>query len=151
MSKNVNNPVIETLLVKGKTDNLATELQVRTHSFFTDEPEELGGEDKSANPLEYCLGALLGCMNVIIRMVANELQVKIKDINLEAAGTFDERGLKGTKDVRPYFEDINITVSIDSPDAAAKKDELIKLTEARCPMYTMLQAADITFKTNWEF
>ncbi|UCZ52637.1 OsmC family protein [Bacillus shivajii] len=153
MRENINkDEQLATLAVQGATEQFSTTINVRSHQFLTDEPEELGGTDQGANPLEYCLGALIGCMNVIIRMVAKELEVTINDLELAADGTFDERGLMGEGNIRPYFQTINVHVTIHAGTIGdGVKEQLIQQVELRCPMYTMLKASQISFHTNWDW
>jgi len=38
-------------------------VKARSFNMIVDEPPNLGGEDRGANPVEYVLAALAGCLN----------------------------------------------------------------------------------------
>jgi uncharacterized OsmC-like protein len=46
--------------------------QSRKFTLNVDEPETLGGNDISANPVEYLLAGYAGCLNVVFNLVAKE-------------------------------------------------------------------------------
>ncbi|MFZ9045203.1 MAG: OsmC family protein [Cyclobacteriaceae bacterium] len=45
-----------------------TQVQGNHHSFFLDEPKELGGSDQAANPTQHLLGSLVACTAITIKM-----------------------------------------------------------------------------------
>lgn len=45
--------------------------QARQHTFFSDEPEALGGTDTGPTPYEHLLAALGGCVAITLRMYAD--------------------------------------------------------------------------------
>jgi hypothetical protein len=49
------------------------EVNVRGYSFEIDESEEQGGPASAPNPVEYEIGALTGCFNVVAHLVADEM------------------------------------------------------------------------------
>ncbi len=59
------------------TSETPTRVQGKARSFtmYVDEPPQLGGEDKGANPVEYLLAALAVCLNVVGHMVAKEMNM----------------------------------------------------------------------------
>ena len=46
-----------------------TTVSARDFTFVVDEPPALGGDDAGPNPVEYLLGALAGCLNVVGHLV----------------------------------------------------------------------------------
>jgi len=46
------------------TSETGLTVTARDFQFVVDEPQSLGGGDLGPNPVEYVLGALLGCLNV---------------------------------------------------------------------------------------
>jgi len=57
--------------VKAESENpTKTIVEARGFKIIIDEPESLGGTNDGANPVEYVLGALAGCLNVVGHVVA---------------------------------------------------------------------------------
>jgi putative redox protein len=52
-------------------ENYLTKITTRHHEYFTDEPMEVGGEDKFTTPEEMLLGALASCVATTLRMYAD--------------------------------------------------------------------------------
>ena len=48
-----------------------TTVKARNFSMVIDEPPSLGGKDEGANPVEFVLAALAGCLNVMGNVLAN--------------------------------------------------------------------------------
>jgi len=51
-----------------------------------DEPDNLGGTDAGANPVEYLLAALSGYLNVVGHLVAREMGINLKHSNRSGGG-----------------------------------------------------------------
>ncbi len=59
--------------IKAKSENATkTVVQARGFEIIIDEPKALGGNDAGANPVEYILAALSGCLNVVGHMIAKD-------------------------------------------------------------------------------
>lgn len=63
--------------------------RARSFSFIVDEPEALGGNDDGPNPVEYLLGSYAGCLNVVINLVAKELNITINKLLININGDID--------------------------------------------------------------
>lgn len=113
------------------------------HSFIIDEPANMGGTDEGIDPLSALLGSLIGCENVIIKLVAKEMNFNVGEIEFEVDGTIDIRGLMGTPDVKTYFDTVTIKVTLETDEPADRIAELKEKTEARCPVFQTLKAADV--------
>ena len=55
--------------IKGESKT-ATKLEAkaRSFSFVIDEPGALGGTNEAPNPVEYLLGSLAGCLNIVLHL-----------------------------------------------------------------------------------
>src|SRR5690606_10004497 len=51
--------------------NYVTKITTRRHEYFTDEPKEVGGQDKYTTPQEMLLGSLASCVATTLRMYAD--------------------------------------------------------------------------------
>lgn len=100
-----------------------------------DEPAVPAGEDTAASPVEYALGALVSCQVVVYRLYAHQLGIRFDEIDIDAKGDLDVRGLFGTDDsVRPGFSEVRLTVSTSGPESQERYEELGRTVEARCPV-----------------
>ena len=112
-----------------------TVVTARDFKMVIDEPEILGGEDHGANPVEYLLGALAGCLNVVGHIVAQEMGFDFKgmDISIEGGLNPDKFLGKSSKD-RTGYQYVNVTIK---PHTNASKETLekwLKTVEERCPV-----------------
>lgn len=139
-----------TFHVEGSTSKMTSDLKTNGHSITIDEPESMGGEDKGPDPLSNMLASLAGCENVIANMVAKEMEFDLRGINFSIHGELDSRGLMGTADVRPYFQKVSIEAQVETDESDERIQELREKTDARCPVYTTLKAADVELSSDWK-
>jgi uncharacterized OsmC-like protein len=132
------------------SNGMQTKVTAKNHTLIIDEPANMGGKDEGANPLATLLGALSGCETVIANMVAKEMNFQLDGIDFDIRGEFDPRGLMGDPNVRPYFEKIIIEAAVKTNESDARIQELQEKTDARCPVFTTLQAANIEMQVNWK-
>lgn len=144
-------PKIANIRVRGKwTGGVQTEVNIRNFPpVVMDEPPDLGGTDKGPNPMEYVLGALIGCETVLVAVVAQEKGFEYTGLEFDLRGSLDIRGLEGVEGVRPYFDTIKGTINVTTSESEADLMTLAKEVERRCPAYTMLEAAGVTFDVKW--
>lgn len=114
---------------------VATDVRTRQHSFVVDEPASLGGDDSATNPVEYALGAFLGCQVVTYRFWAAHLGIVVEDIDVSAVGDLDVRGFFGLDDaVRPGFSEIRVEVRLTGPESSERYAELQRVVDEHCPV-----------------
>jgi uncharacterized OsmC-like protein len=78
-----------------------------------DEPPLLAGRDIGANPVEYLLRALAGCMTTTIVYHAALRGIRIDELEAVLEGDLDLRGFLGlSKDVRKGYENIRVTFKV---------------------------------------
>lgn len=124
------------------TGSVATDVRTRQHGFVVDEPASLGGDDSATNPVEYALGALIGCQVVTYRFWATRLGIRLDDVQIEAVGDLDVRGFFGLDDaVRPGFGEIRLDVQLTGPESAERYAELHAAVDAHCPVLDLFTAA----------
>lgn len=115
----------------------ATHLEVTARQFTitVDEPPTLGGADAGPNPVEYVLAALLGCLNIVINVVAKEHGVEIREVSATAKGELNPaKFLTGVSPDRPGFQGIEVEVKIDTDADAATVASIVAEAESRCPV-----------------
>jgi len=112
-----------------------TIVQARNFSFIVDEPEALGGTDHGANPVEYLLGALAGCLNVVAHVVAKELGFKLNKLAIELEGDLDPARFLGfSKDNRAGYKALRVILKPDADTDQATLDNWLQIVKDRCPV-----------------
>ena len=107
----------------------------RPHVHDIDEPPVLLGEDRGANPVEYLLAGLSGCVTTTFIAYAAAQGVKIDELRTELEGDIDVRGFLGiTGSVRPGYQEIRVKFHVKSDAPREKIQEFIRLAERRSPV-----------------
>jgi uncharacterized OsmC-like protein len=107
----------------------------RHFKITVDEPQALGGNDEAPNPVEYILAGYAGCLNVVIHLVARELNIKIKSLKIDISGEIDPARLFGTSfDNRAGFLSLQVEIDLDSDADEITQDILFKQVKERCPV-----------------
>lgn len=130
----------------------ASTQRVRGHAFIVDEPEKLGGDNRGPTPLEYVLGAYDACLQIVIVMLAREMQIQVHEVDLESVATVDRRGLFGTAPVSPHYQRIETTIRLSLGGDGAEGAAIERLKAAlyvRCPMYNLVKDAGIAQELTW--
>jgi len=111
------------------------EVSARDFKWLVDEPPSLGGGDIGPNPVEYVLGALLGCLNVVVHLVAKEKGVVLTSFTAHAKGELDPSKFLGKEPAgRAGYSVIEVTIDVESEADQATLDEIIAIAETRCPV-----------------
>jgi uncharacterized OsmC-like protein len=107
----------------------------RDFQWLVDEPPSLGGGDIGPNPVEYVLGALLGCLNVVVHLVAKEQGVTLTSFTASAKGELDPSKFLGkVTDGRAGYSAIAVKIEVEGDADQAKLDEIVAISETRCPV-----------------
>ncbi len=125
-----------------------TVIKARKFQIIVDEPQELGGTDAGANPVEYVLAAFAGCLNVVSHMVAKEMNFELRGIEIDLVGDLDPSKLFGMDvDSRAGYKQITVTLK---PDCDVDKEILTQwmhTVESRCPVSdNILHATPVKIK-----
>ena len=111
----------------------------QTFVFDNDEPVVLLGEDNGANPVEFVLHALAGCLTTSLVYHAAAQGIKIDAVESKFEGDLDLRGFLGmNEDVRNGYEDIRVTFKIKSDAPEEKLKELCELAQKRSPVFDIV-------------
>lgn len=107
-------------------------------TYDNDEPPVLLGEDNGANPVEYVLHALAGCMTTTMVYKAAVNGIKIEEIESELEGDIDLRGLLEISDeVRNGFENIRVNFKVKAEGGSETLELLEKLCKGS-PVYDIV-------------
>lgn len=117
----------------------------QTHSrskpfmFEKDEPPILLGEDRGANPVEYALAALAGCLTTSLVYHAATMGIKIDQVESTLEGDLDLHGFLGlSENVRNGYENIQVTFKIKADAPEEKLRELVELAQKRSPVFDII-------------
>lgn len=100
-----------------------------------DEPAVLLGEDNGANPVEFVLAGLSGCMTTTLAYHAAGQGLKIEDISSEFEGDIDLQGLLGTDPkVRSGYREIRVKFRVRGDADEATIRDLVR----KSPVYDTL-------------
>ena len=99
------------------------------------EPPVLLGEGTAANPVEYVLHALAGCLTTSIVYHAAARGILIEDVHSELEGDLDLKGFLGMDDtVRKGFSAVRVKMNVKSD---ADEDMLVSLAQFS-PVYDIV-------------
>lgn len=113
----------------------------RTATFVldNDEPDVLLGTDQAANPVEYVLHALAGCLTTSLVYHAAARGVAVQAVECRLAGGLDLRGFLGVSDdVRRGYQQIAVDMRVEADADAATLDELVAAAQKHSPVYDIV-------------
>ena len=124
------------LSIKAKSENSTkTVVEARGFKMTIDEPETLGGTNAGANPVEYLLAALAGCLNVMGHLVAREMGIKLNGLEIELEGDLNpDRFLGKSMEDRSGYKEIRVIIIPDMTTDKETLDKWLKTVENRCPV-----------------
>ena len=112
-----------------------TVVKAREFEIIIDEPQELGGSNTGANPVEYVLAALCGCLNVVGHIIAKEMNISLSGLSIEVSGDLDPAKLMGEQtEGRAGFCGIRVTLRPDCDADDAALQAWRTTVEQRCPV-----------------
>ena len=104
--------------------------------FEIDEPPVLLGENKGANPVEYLLVGLSGCMTTAMVAHAAARGIEIKSVTSRLEGDLDVQGFLGLSDTIPVaYKEIRVSFKIEADISEQEKQELLEMTKKYSPVF----------------
>lgn len=115
-------------------------LSAGSFTWEADLPLSIGGTNGAPSPTAYLLGALAACGVVFIRdTLAPEFGVTVDGITAVARCKADLAGLIGIEGALPNLTDLEIDITVDTPDPASITRPMFDAWERRCPIYLALR------------
>lgn len=114
-----------------------TEDESRSEPFvFTNgEPPVLLGNNEGANPVEFLLHALAGCVTTTTVLHAAARGIQIRRLSTTLVGDMDLQGLLDLDDSAPVgYKSIRISMDIDADASDEEIDDLLKFAEGHSPV-----------------
>ena len=103
--------------------------------FTNGEPPVLLGHNEGANPVEFLLNALAGCVTTTFVLHAMARGIKVNALSTELEGDIDLHGLLGMNDaVNPGYEEIRIRMQVDADCSDAALADLMAYAQAHSPV-----------------
>jgi uncharacterized OsmC-like protein len=110
--------------------------------FDIDEPRVLCGEDLGANPVEYLLVGLSGCLTTSLIAHAAVKGIEIRRVQSRYEGDIDLRGFLGLSEEVPVgFQAIRVFFTIEADISEAQKEELILMAQKYSPVFNTIAKA----------
>ena len=110
--------------------------------FDLDEPPVLCGDNLGANPVEYLLVALSGCLTTSLVAHAAARDISLKKVSSRYEGDIDLRGFLGLSEEVPVgFQAIRVHFTIEADLSEAQKEELVQMAQKYSPVYNTITRA----------
>jgi uncharacterized OsmC-like protein len=116
--------------------DIAGEHVARPFTIDIDEPCELGGSNRYANPQEHLIAALNACMTVGYAAQCALRGIELESLEIETTGDIDLRGFLGLNpDVAPGYESMAYTVRIKGNATPEQFEEVHAAVMATSPNF----------------
>lgn len=103
--------------------------------FVNGEPPVLLGNNEGANPVEFLLHALAGCVTTTFVLHAMARGITITELSTELKGDINMYGLLGLDDsVFPGYEQIDIRMHVKADCSDEELDDLLSFTQLHSPV-----------------
>lgn len=103
--------------------------------FTNGEPPVLLGRNEGANPVEFVLHALAGCVTTTTVLHAAARGITIRSLSTELVGTLDVRGLLDLDPTVPAgYDGIRIRMRIEADCSDAELDDLLAFAQSHSPV-----------------
>lgn len=127
---------IENFSHAGETDTSSK----RPFTLEGDEPPVLLGSDRAPNAVEAVLHALASCLGVGFIYNAAARGIGVDSLEFDVEGDLDLRGFLGLdEDVRPGYQDVRVTYTVEADAPRAELEELCEYTQATSPVADLLR------------
>jgi len=116
------------------TDGLRCDIRMDGHSFASDNPVTMGGEDTAPSPGTYARGALGSCLAIGYAMMFASRDIPYTAIRVRVEADFDARGSLGIDGVDPSYEKMRYFVDIESSADAKTIQDALNTADANSPI-----------------
>lgn len=108
-------------------------------AFEIDEPPVLCGQNLGANPVEYLLAALSGCLTTSLVAHAAARGIEVKRVESRYEGDLDLRGFLGISEEVPVgYKNIRVYFRIEADLSEDRKEDLIRMAQKHSPVFNSI-------------
>ncbi|WP_347275098.1 OsmC family protein [Candidatus Kuenenia sp.] len=108
-------------------------------AFEIDEPPVLCGQNLGANPVEYLLVALSGCLTTSLIAHAAARGIEVKKVESRYEGDLDLRGFLGISEEVPVgYKNIRVYFNIEADVSEDQKEDLIRMAQKYSPVFNSI-------------
>jgi uncharacterized OsmC-like protein len=126
-----NRSTIRNFYGAGREDNSRS----KAFEFINGEPPVLLGDNEGANPVEFLLHALAGCVTTTFVLHAMARGISLRELSTVLEGDIDLQGLLGLDDtVSAGYEQIRIRMHVKADCSDEELDELLAFTQQHSPV-----------------
>jgi uncharacterized OsmC-like protein len=126
-----NRSMIRDFYGAGREDNS----RAMTFEFTNGEPPVLLGDNEGANPVEFLLHALAGCVTTTLVLHATARGITIRELSTMLEGEIDMQGLLGLDDtVSPGYQQIRIQMNVKADCSDKELDDLLAYAQQHSPV-----------------
>jgi uncharacterized OsmC-like protein len=143
---------IETFKVNAQGNGWPTKVHVvgTEWNLKLDEPTDDGGSNSGPNPMQYFIASLAGCQNEQAQVVAEELSVKLEQVNIEIEIDLDLGGFMGTVDhSNGSYKQVRLKATVDGEASDTQIKTLGEKVDARCPILALLRNSGCEIISDW--
>lgn len=109
--------------------------RTKPFEFTNGEPPVLLGDNEGANPVEFLLHALAGCVTTTFVLHAMARGITIRELSTELTGDIDLQGLLGLDDsVSPGYEQIRIRLHVKADCTEKELEDLLGYAQQHSPV-----------------
>jgi uncharacterized OsmC-like protein len=140
----VNRSTIQDFYGAGREDDS----RLKSFVFTNGEPPVLLGNNEGANPVEFVLHALAGCVTTTFVFNAAARGIRIDQLSTELEGDIDLRGFLGLDEsVSPGYQGIRIKMNVKADCSDEQLEDLIECARKRSPVFsTLSRPVPVTLK-----
>lgn len=109
--------------------------RIKGWEFTNGEPPVLLGDNEGANPVEFLLHALAGCVTTTTVLHAAARGITIHRLSTELEGNIDLQGLLGLdEDVSAGYKNITIRMDVEADCSDEELDDLLSFARGHSPV-----------------
>ena len=91
------------------------------------------------SPIEYLLAGYAGCVNAVGSLVAKELKIDYKSLQVDVSGDINVDKFYGREtEARAGFSKLKVAVKLDAEISKKQLENWLTIVESRCPVYDNL-------------
>ena len=130
---------MKAVVVRGGT-SFKTEIQAGPHTFYADEPSDIGGSDAGPTPYDFLSAALGACTSMTVHVVAKRENIPLEGIELTI--TNDRMYAKDCADCTTtggYIHRFTVRMKLEGDLTPEQKARIVDVAR-RCPVFKTLQS-----------